>query len=270
VFKLFRRKKFKLGGWQPDPANKKYYKFDRSKLSLSKSNNQYQSGDDVDLRPYTSPRHDQGATGSCVGQSTIKALEIKRIMKHGHEKHTDLSVLNLYYNARDRMTPSQVKKDEGTYISLACDVLRDIGVCRDELHPFKVRDVTKKPTLLAARESRLNRITSHFKIKSQGKELLEDMIFNLKAGNPIIFGTQVGDQWFGYRGGKTIGVENKPKGGHAMVVVGYVDGIFIVENSWGTQWGDDGFAYVKPEVFTHPSTRDLWVIVDGSEAWTEK
>ena len=28
--------------------------------------------------------------------------------------------------------------------------------------------------------------------------------------------------------------------------------------------------YVDPAVFTHPSTADLWVMVDGSECWTEK
>jgi len=88
MFKFFSRKfkkKYKLNGWKPDPNNKKYKKFKRSSLSLEKSSNQYQSGNDVDLRPYTSPRHNQRQTGSCVGQSAIKALEIKRIMKHGHE-----------------------------------------------------------------------------------------------------------------------------------------------------------------------------------------
>ena len=74
-----------------------------------------------------------------------------------------------------------------------------------------------------------------------------------------------------YRGGSNpIRVETQPKGGHAMCIVGFVDGLFVVENSWGTYWGEDGFGYVVPEVFTHPSTRDIWVMVDGSEAWTEK
>ena len=34
------------------------------------------------------------------------------------------------------------------------------------------------------------------------------------------------------------------RGGHAVTVVGYrTDGRFIVRNSWGTGWGDKGFAY---------------------------
>lgn len=274
IFKNPKRKllfKPKLGGWKPDPANKKYLKFERSSLALGVSKNQYQNGDDVDLRPYSSPRHNQLSTSTCVGQSVIKSLEIKRIMKHGHDKHVDLSVLDVYWGARERMYPPQTNIDGGTYISLACDVLRKFGVCRDELHPFKTENVFKAPPVMASREARLNRISSHFKIKTQGNDRIDDMVFNLKAGNPIVFGTQVGTDWFRYNGGKNpLGVEKDPKGGHAMICLGFINGIFIIENSWGFSWGEDGFAYVSPEVFTHPSTRDIWVMVDGSESWMEK
>ena len=40
---------------------------------------------------------------------------------------------------------------------------------------------------------------------------------------------------------------NTVRGGHAICIVGYrTDGRFIVRNSWGTSWGDGGFAYLKP------------------------
>jgi hypothetical protein len=224
----------KLGGWKPDPANKMYRAFDKAKLELSPNKIQYKSQDDIDLKPYTSARHDQRSTSSCVGQGVIKALEIKRIVQHGHANHVDLSVLDVYYGARERMTPSMVEWDSGTYISLACDVLRDLGVCREIMHPFNVRDVYKKPSVMASREARLNRIKSHFKIKNYGQNRLDDIIFNLKASNPVVFGTTVGTDWMRYRGGSNpLRVETQPKGGHAMVILGFVDGLFIIENSWG-------------------------------------
>jgi C1A family cysteine protease len=264
-------KRIKLGGWKPDPANKKYYRFDKTALRLTEGNVQYQSADDVDLRPYTSARHDQRSTGSCVAQSVVKALEIKRIIQHGHVNHVDLSVLDVYYGARERMTPPEVDADDGTYISLACDVVREVGVCRDSMHPWSPANVFEKPTVMASREARLNRIQSHFKIKSYGQDRLNDIIFNLKAANPVVFGTTVGRDWMSYMGGATpLTVETRPLGGHAMTIIGYVGGLFIIENSWGIIWGEDGFGYVDPAVFTHASTRDLWVIVDGSEAWTEQ
>lgn len=265
--------KIKIGGWIPDPASKKYFKFDKSSLKLNANSIQYKStnGDEIDLRPYTSTRHNQLNTSSCVGNAVIKALEIKRILQYGHENHVDLSILDLYYHARERMTPPTVNVDGGTHISLACDVLRDIGVCRDIKHPFVVKNINKKPSIMATREARLNRITSHFKIKSYGNERIDDMLFNLKAGNPIVFGTTVGSDWMEYKGGKNpITGETRPIGGHAMACIGFVNGLFIIENSWSTRWGEDGFGYVTPEVFKNASTRDLWVIVNGSEAWSEK
>jgi hypothetical protein len=37
------------------------------------------------------------------------------------------------------------------------------------------------------------------------------------------------------------------RGGHAICIVGYrADGRFIVRNSWGTAWGDEGFGYLHP------------------------
>jgi C1A family cysteine protease len=264
----FNPRYIKLGGWRPDPNNKEYWEFDQKKLSLTNKAAKY---DDVDLRKYTSPRHNQRSTGSCVAQSLIKALEIKRIMKYGHSEHVDLSVCDLYWNARRRMTPPQVTKDEGTYIHLACDVLRKNGVCREVLHPFTDKNIYQHAPVMASREGRLNRIKSHFKITSSNNRRLDDMIFNLKAGNPIVFGTKVGTDWMNYKGGREpLGVESDPKGGHAITVIGYEDGVFIIENSWSNSWGDDGFGYVREDAFKHPSFRDLWVIVDGSEAWREK
>ena len=35
------------------------------------------------------------------------------------------------------------------------------------------------------------------------------------------------------------------RGGHAVAFVGYDQKMFIVRNSWSTDWGDNGFAYAS-------------------------
>jgi hypothetical protein len=262
-----RNRKYKVGGWKADPSDKVYRAFDKTKFSF-----QTNATGDIDLRPFTSPRHNQGSTSSCVGQSVVKALEIKRIMKYGRDRHMDLSVLDVYWGARDLMNPKMTDVDSGTYISLACDVLRRYGVCREKMHRFSKSQIYLPPSVMASREARLNRIHSHFRLTRKGVALTEDIILNLRAGNPVVFGTKVGQNWQKYKGGdNVIGINTKGDGGgHAMVIVGYVNGKFIVENSWGKYWGNDGFAWVYPEVFMHKYSKDFWVIVTGSETWFEK
>jgi C1A family cysteine protease len=260
-----RRRKYKLGGYLEDPIDKEYRMFDAKKFSFKAA-----TSSDIDLRNYSSPRHDQRSTSTCVAQSIVKALEIKRIIKHGISQHKDLSILDVYWGARDLMSPKQTNVDQGTYISLACDVLRRYGVCREMMHQFSEKNLYIPPPVLATREARMNRIKSHFKLYAHGNDLIDEIILNLQSKNPVVFGTQVGDNWMRYPGGNNvIGITEAPEGGHAMVIVGFVEGKFIVENSWGNYWGNDGFAWVAPEVFTHSYTRDLWVIVDGSETWYE-
>ena len=256
----------KVGGCLIDPPHGNYKSFNRIKIAHGGSTSK-----DVDLRSYSSPRHDQRKTSSCVAQSVVKALELKRIMKHGHAKHVDLSIADLYYGARDMMSPKMTDQDSGTFISLACHVLQTLGVCRDVMHPFNETNLYRPPSVMATREARLNRIKGHFRILSQGNDRIDDMVYNLHAGNPVVFGTLVGTDWYNYKGKGVIGKESDPKGMHAMVIVGYVDGKMIVENSWGTDFGENGFAYVDPAVFSDLSrTKDCWVIVDGSEAWYEE
>jgi C1A family cysteine protease len=37
------------------------------------------------------------------------------------------------------------------------------------------------------------------------------------------------------------------RGGHAVALVGYTADRFLVRNSWGTAWGDRGYAYASLE-----------------------
>ncbi|MFM7980499.1 MAG: C1 family peptidase, partial [Candidatus Fonsibacter sp.] len=37
---------------------------------------------------------------------------------------------------------------------------------------------------------------------------------------------------------------NNPKLDHAVVLVGYTPGYYIMKNSWGTSWGNYGYMYM--------------------------
>lgn len=50
--------------------------------------------------------------------------------------------------------------------------------------------------------------------------------------------------------------------GHAVAIVGYTDVGFVIQNSWGTTWGEKGFALLPYEDFLMHAT-DVWVMQIG-------
>jgi hypothetical protein len=53
-----------------------------------------------------------------------------------------------------------------------------------------------------------------------------------------------------------------PAGGHAFALVGYDETGFLVQNSWGRKWGDDGFAILTYDDWLR-SAYDAWVARPG-------
>ena len=141
----------KCKGFRPEPIKPEHWRFENLKPRLFLNPTVTETSGNVDLRPFSSPRHNQLDTGSCVANGVIKALEIKRIIKYGMSAHVDLSRLAVYYLARELMDPQETDKDEGTYVSLACDVLRRWGVCPETEWPFDVTKVLTSPSWLSMR-----------------------------------------------------------------------------------------------------------------------
>ncbi len=263
---------YKCGGHIPDPKDKVYIPFDKSKI-IGVSN----SLGDVDLRPYSKNRHDQGQTESCVANSTTKALMIKNAIKSGVENTVDLSRLDLYFSARDLMDPKQGGVDQGTNICLAMDALRLYGVSREVTWPFVESKVNLVPSTLSTREGYLNKIDNHYKILSTGNNLIDDIVLNLQNKNPVVFGMQVGDEFNNYGpNSDPLSKCSNPRGGHATVLVGWINGILVGENSWGGKtdtsdgWGKDGFYFIDPGVISNPNiASDFWVMKTGGDIFWE-
>lgn len=244
-------------GWVPEPDNPKHWSYeDELKMQL------LDAGGASDLRPYTTARHNQGASSSCVANSVCKALEIRRNMKGDP---TDLSRLAVYYLARELMFPPKTHIDKGTYISHGCDVLRRFGVPPESDWPFDLSKVNHPPSWLAMRKAFTNKITSFFKIYSEGPDRAAEVVRCLANGYPVVFGTVTGSNWHTYQAGQVLSVPapSDRSGRHATVLVGFdpTEGVFLGENSWGN-WGDGGFYKMSPETIADGCSKDFWVIKD--------
>jgi len=250
--------------WLPDPPD--------SRDHLYQLNTALTLAPRVDLRQYCSPIEDQGNIGSCTGNAIAGQIEL--IDRKGG-KQLDVSRLFIYYE--ERVLEGSVRYDAGAYIRDGIKVTYNKGAPLESLWPYATNKFATKPPTAA--------YTDALKRKVTGYQRCAD--FNavknaLAAGNPVTIGFNVYDSFEGAWGNIPHGqagsgmmpfpntVTEQLLGGHAVCIVGYDDtmpvtgkanGRFIVRNSWGTGWGDNGYFYMPYDVIkTTSMSSDFWLI----------
>jgi C1A family cysteine protease len=192
---------------------------------------------------------DQGTTGSCVGWATADSVVRWHLVRVNKVSRTEfLSPRFVWMAAKetDQFTtrPTTFVEDEGTSLKAALDIARKYGVIRDSLLPFasgKLYQGNAKTLYATAAQLK---IAAYFNLGTN----LTNWRTWLATKGPILTRLTVDDTW--QNATDTVGVleeykEDTATGGHAVAIVGYRPGRFIVRNSWGTGWGDKGFAYAS-------------------------
>jgi len=222
----------------------------------------------LDLRQWCSPIENQFQISECVADSTTSGLEFLAI-RNG-KPHVNLSRLFLYYNARLQM--QETDKDEGTYIRLAFASLTTLGTCTEATWAYDANNVFIRPSWASYREAYPHKIKSFYRIDATNSVELRVAIKQaLHAQHPVVFGMTVDQD---YMNTGSDGMVTMPKstrvreGGHAQLIVGYDDNAqrWIVKNSWGLGWGDNGYGYIPYEYLDVSGANDFWVPFAASSA----
>ena len=213
----------------------------------------------VDLRPLCPPVYDQGQLGSCTGNGWAAAAEFLR-MKQGLSDYTP-SRLFIYYN--ERVADNDVSQDAGAAISDGAHVVSTLGCPDETLWPYQIANFAEKPPQ-AAFDDGLKHLVLQVQQVSQDltsmKEVLADSL-------PIVIGFVVYESFESEAVGKTgvvpmPGHHEKKVGGHCVVIVGYDDSQsqFIVRNSWGPAWGQEGYFMMPYTYLTNARlSSDFWM-----------
>ena len=205
----------------------------------------------VDLREQWWDIGDQENTGSCVGWATADGVLRHALATAGIvDQDTRLSPRYIWMASKERdefdQRPETFIEESGTSLKAAVDIARRYGVVDEADLPFHL---TTKMYVGSGNAFFARAAQRRIRYYNLGRDL--DAWKRWLAGTgPILAGFSVDAAWMNATatGGRVDAFDpGTVQGGHAVAIVGYLpDGWFIVRNSWGTGWGDQGFAYVSP------------------------
>ena len=227
----------------------------------------------VDNRHLCSPIRDQGHLGSCTSFATVGLMEF--FENKNYTKFVDASEMYLY---KKLITTDNFKCGGGTYISSAMKILKNNGIPPDVCYPYQDY-CPLLPTDPSCDLDALNYVSNAYVNLKQGMNTAQALINNIKSNlavqNAVIFGmttyTNDGDkgEWYYPCQG------DKSGGGHAMLIVGYDDnkimtnprcpssttnGAFMIRNSWGDSWGNNGYGWVPYQNYLDGMSFDHYTV----------
>ncbi len=179
-------------------------------------------------RNFVTSIKNQQTCGSCVAFAVCAALESRvAIQQDEADPRLDLSEAHLFYCGCGRCCRT------GWNFAPALNWARN-GIGRETSFPYVPRDqVCPAPPPPA-----VVNVPSWISVASPTARKQA-----IVASGPVIGGLRVYEDFYYYRAGVYRHVTGSFRGLHAICVIGYDDAqqCWIIKNSWGTGWGEQGF-----------------------------
>ena len=273
----------KLGmGWLPDYPDFRDYTLDHKKIKpMAKKIGiaepvKKDIPDSADLRPWCPPIENQGSLGSCTANAGVGIMEYYERRASG--KYIDASRLFLYKVTRNLLNWTG---DTGASLRTTMGAMVLFGVPPEEYWPYEIADFDKEPTAFCFAFAQNYQAIQYVRLDPPGTpkdDLLGRIKTMIAAGLPSMFGFTV------YSSIDQAGVDGKIPypcegekivGGHAVVAVGYDDkvkikntlcgkgstGAFLIRNSWGTSWGEQGYGWLPYDYVLTGLAIDWWTLI---------
>ncbi|UOG50586.1 C1 family peptidase [Leptospira noguchii] len=211
----------------------------------------------VDLSSSMPPVGNQGEQGSCVAWSTAYATKsFQEYIERKSSKDWSLRSAQGTPNYSKIFSPAFIYnqinggRDNGSLISDAMRVMVEMGAAPWDTMPYNPADYRTRPSQAAIEAASKYKAKEFLRVKTTD---MNEVKAQLSEGKPVVAGVLVYENFFNLKGDQIYkeGL-GKTYGGHAIALVGYDDSKNAVKfiNSWGTDWGDQGYGYIDYRWFT--------------------
>lgn len=242
-------------GWRPDLPDTRDRAYSAPLAMLKKLPRK------VDLRAQCPPVLTQGTLGSCTANA-ISSAHLFNQFKQRAKRSFQPSRLFIYYN--ERSLEGTVDYDSGAFIRDGFKSMVKQGVCPETQWPYDIPRFTVRPSAGCYKEALKHQALQYLRLQ----QTLGQLKGCLAEGYPFVFGFTLYQSFESPQVARN-GIVPLPSlgesvlGGHATLAVGYSDtnNRFIVQNSWGTEWGDGGYFYIPYSYLTDGDlAADMWTM----------
>ncbi|MBI9100611.1 MAG: C39 family peptidase [Spirochaetaceae bacterium] len=221
----------------------------------------------VEGKNYVSHVKLQGLCNSCAAFGVAAAVETSArfeekiaVTEDNKTSLLDLSEQQMFYT--NDMYPDECNCEIGWFVDNALDFSRDTGLVPEKLYPYNPYNPFYKPpikNLPQGWKSTVTKISAYTAYTDP-----ERMKNHLSTKGPLVASIDMYWDLLFYRSGIFEKQTEKALGGHCISCIGYDDEkqAWLCKNSWGDQWGDEGFFWMK---YGDCSIDDLMWGIDGFE-----
>lgn len=200
------------------------------------------------------PIKNQGNVGSCVAHALSSMLE----------KYNEIFSTGWIYGYR----PFYYHQGTGMYPREALKTLQKLGAVKEQDFSFNI-EMDEAKEKVNSRLTYLKRLAQEFKIKSyvrlKNNNEIKQFLYNSKCPIPFsiyVDGLKVNNE-----------IIETPKSyenlsSHMMLIIGWNKDGFIIQNSWGINWGNNGIAILPYEY----EIKEAWGVnlYNSQEEYIEK